>query len=48
MNRRGFLKGLAGLAALACAPGIPAALAESQHERFMRLAATGLIENQTV
>jgi TAT (twin-arginine translocation) pathway signal sequence len=46
MNRRGFLKGLAGLAALACAPSIPAALVQTEQERLLAKMATGLVENE--
>ena len=47
MNRRGFIKGLAGLAALAVVPGTAVLAAKTQQERFLAAAATGLIEHQT-
>jgi hypothetical protein len=47
MNRRIFIKGLAGLAALLVAPTVPARLVETEKARFLRMMKTGLIESQT-
>jgi hypothetical protein len=47
VNRRGFIKGLAGLAALTVAPGIPFAQAKSDYERFISMARTGTVVGQT-
>jgi hypothetical protein len=47
MNRRGFLKGFAALAAVAVAPTIPAALVRSEIDRLMAKIATGVVENET-
>ena len=47
MNRRYFLKWLAGLAAAMVAPIVPAALVQTEQQRFTEMLETGLVENQT-
>jgi hypothetical protein len=46
MKRRGFIQGLLGLAALAVAPTVPAQLIQTESDRFLAEAATGLIRNK--
>ena len=47
INRRGFLKGIGALAALAVAPSIPAALVQSEMDRLMAKIATGVVSGET-
>lgn len=46
MNRRGFIRGLVGLAALAAAPTLPAKLIQTEQERFLAEAATGVVRGK--
>ena len=46
INRRGFLKGIGALAALAVAPSIPAALVQSEMDRLMAKIATGVVRDE--
>lgn len=47
ISRRGFIKGLAALAAVAIAPSITEeALVKKEHKRLLALMNTGLIENE--
>lgn len=46
MNRRGFIRGLVGLAALAAAPTLSAKLIQTEQKRFLAEAATGVIRGK--
>ena len=46
MKRRGFLQGIAALAALAVAPSIAAPARSAEHQRFIEMMKTGRVANQ--
>ena len=45
-TRRGFIRGLVGLAALAAAPTLPLAIAKTQQELFLEEAVGGVIRGK--